>query len=116
MDVWIVDLDGERRALPAGAPCELLHLDYLTPVPTAPPVVRGVIQVRGQVVPVVDLRAPPERALHPGTPLVLIEVREGLRVALVVDRVHERAEESTADARPLDLAAALATLRPPGGR
>lgn len=62
----------------------------VTPVPGAPPGVRGVIDVHGQVVPVVDMRlkvglpaAPPAVSDR----LVLLEVASG-PLALLVDAIH----------------------------
>jgi purine-binding chemotaxis protein CheW len=56
-------LGPERYALPLARAREILHYTPLTPVPGVPPSIRGVIHLRGQVVPVVDLgvrfRQPP---------------------------------------------------------
>jgi purine-binding chemotaxis protein CheW len=62
-----------------------------SPLPDAPPGVRGLLDVRGEVMPVVDARAalggvpgPPRPDQH----LVVLEAG-GRRVALAVDRVTE---------------------------
>jgi purine-binding chemotaxis protein CheW len=78
-------------ALPAA---DVLHLDTFdgaTPVPGAPPYVAGLVQTRGKLVPVVDLRArfglaPAERTLD--SRIVVVHV--GTRVAgLLVDSARE---------------------------
>ncbi|HEX7597776.1 MAG TPA: chemotaxis protein CheW, partial [Polyangia bacterium] len=55
LDVVFFYLRGLRCALPTSVVRELLPLAGLTPVPLAPPVVRGIAPVRGQVLPVLDL-------------------------------------------------------------
>lgn len=46
---------GERYALPIRVVKEIIEYDHLTPVPMMPAFIRGVINLRGNVVPVVDL-------------------------------------------------------------
>lgn len=46
---------GERYALPIRQVREIIEYDQLTPVPMMPAFIRGVINLRGKVVPVVDL-------------------------------------------------------------
>ena len=55
LDVVFFYLRGLRCALPTSVVRELLPLSGVTPVPLAPPVVRGIAPVRGQVLPVLDL-------------------------------------------------------------
>ncbi len=55
LDVVFFHLRGLRCALPASVVREMLPLAGLTPVPLAPPVLRGIAPVRGQVLPVLDL-------------------------------------------------------------
>ncbi|HEX4453377.1 MAG TPA: chemotaxis protein CheW [Kofleriaceae bacterium] len=78
-------------ALPAA---DVLHLDTFdaaTPVPGAPAYVAGLVQTRGKLVPVVDLRArfglaPAERTLDSR----IVVVRVGARIAgLLVDSARE---------------------------
>ncbi len=56
---------------------EILEYDTLTPVPQTPPAIRGVINLRGRVVPVVDLAAKfglPPSPLTKRTCIVIVEV------------------------------------------
>jgi chemotaxis signal transduction protein len=124
----VVMIGGISYSLPAEQVRAVLPLGNLTPVPTAPGPVLGVSQVRGQVVPVVDLSgwvaglsggvsgtmrsatalANPsdERVPRPGDLLLLVEV-ERIRLALLVDHV----EPVDAGAEPLlDLHGVLAHL------
>jgi purine-binding chemotaxis protein CheW len=70
---------------------EIIRPQRLTPVPMAPPFIEGVINLRGAVVPVVDLRkrfeqpaAGPERRTR-----ILICALAGKVIGLMVDEVDE---------------------------
>jgi purine-binding chemotaxis protein CheW len=86
--VVVVEVDGLRCGLPAADVTELHAVVGATPMPGAPDVVEGVINVRGSVVAMLDLRArfglprrPPLLSDH------LVMARVGRRlVALRVDR------------------------------
>jgi chemotaxis signal transduction protein len=55
LDVVFFHLRGLRCALPTSVVREMLPISGLTPVPLAPPVLRGIAPLRGQVLPVLDL-------------------------------------------------------------
>jgi chemotaxis signal transduction protein len=55
LDVVFFHLRGLRCALPTSVVREMLPISGLTPVPLAPPVLRGITPLRGQVLPVLDL-------------------------------------------------------------
>ena len=88
-DIAVFELDGRRFALPLGDTVEFLRALTCTPLPKAPPVVEGVINLRGTVVPVFDLRQ--RFRMPPRTPdpsQYLIVARNGTRiVALRVDGI-----------------------------
>jgi purine-binding chemotaxis protein CheW len=74
-------LERDRYALPLSAIREVVAApSHYTRVPRAPPVLRGVVNLRGRVVPVVDLRAllePSLGATSPQSPslrIVLLEM------------------------------------------
>lgn len=89
---------------------EIIEFGQLTQVPMMPPVVRGVINLRGAVVPVIDLssrfgRAPTQVARR--TCIVIVELEhdgehEGERsvVGVIVDSVNEVIEIAEADIEP----------------
>jgi purine-binding chemotaxis protein CheW len=76
-------------AVPIANVREIVNPARLTELPHAPPTVAGVLDHRGEVVPIVDLRArfglSPSQASR-RTKWILIEV-EGRSVGLIVDRV-----------------------------
>ena len=86
---------------------EILRYEEVTPVPTAPAAVRGVLNLRGRVVPVVDPairfgRAPSEVTRL--TCIVIVEtVQEGERyvMGLLVDSVSQVLELTDADIEPV---------------
>ena len=90
-DIVVFALEGRSYGIPAGTVVELHQMVATVPLPGAPPIVEGVINVRGSVVPVLDLRS---RLEIPGRPaeardhLVLVLV-DGAVVGLRVDRVED---------------------------
>ena len=80
-------LDAGRYALPLAAVDRIVRAVEVTHLPTAPPIVRGAIDVQGRVLPVFDLRRRfglPERDIDPADQFVI--ARSANRtVVLVVD-------------------------------
>lgn len=72
---------GERYGIRAGQVREVLRAVSVTRLPGAPDVVEGVIDLRGVVVPVIDLRT------RLGLPPKPVEVSDHLIVAVAGDRV-----------------------------
>jgi len=112
-EVVVVVAGGKRWALPTARVREVAQLSALTPVPTAPPPVVGLTQLRGQIVPVLDL-APDgggedARAPRPGDALVVVELGP-VRAALWVERVLG-VESDPAGVEPLDVGALFDDLR-----
>lgn len=88
-------LGEESFALPILRIREIIGITEITPVPRMPAHVRGVLNLRGKVVPVVDLRCRlgfkpvPD---HKRTCIVIVQIGAGadaFLVGLVVDRVSE---------------------------
>lgn len=98
-EILIFEVGRHRYGLPAGDVQELLRAVALTPLPRAPSLVEGVINLRGKVIPVLDIRARfhlPARPVEPGDHLVV--VRTGGRLAaLRVDRALELARLEPSD-------------------
>ena len=85
---------------------EILEYGDLTHVPMMPEYVRGVMNLRGSVVPVIDLSARLGRELttiNKRTCIVIVEVEfeeEVLDIGVVVDGVNEVIEIAAADIEP----------------
>jgi purine-binding chemotaxis protein CheW len=57
LEVLVFELEGQRYGLPTADVRELVRAVTITPLPGAPNVVEGVVNVRGRVLPVLDVRA-----------------------------------------------------------
>jgi purine-binding chemotaxis protein CheW len=98
VQILTIGLGGEVFALPAGIVREILDVVTVTTVPTARPFVGGLINVRGRVVPLADLRLRfgmkvTERTID--TRIVVIEIEvdgEVTIVGILADKVYEVAE------------------------
>ena len=93
--ILTVGLGGEVFAIPAGIVREILNIGRVTPVPTAPAFICNLINVRGRVVPLADLRlrfGMPAAAPTMDTRIVVLEVSldgEPTTVAVLADKVYE---------------------------
>ncbi len=99
-------VDGETYAVDTLTVREIIEFGQLTQVPLMPACIRGVINLRGAVVPVVDLEArfggQPTR-VGPRTCIVILEVCDGEDtqvLGVVVNAVSEVLEIAAADIRP----------------
>ena len=81
-----VQVADEHYALPVADVLEVAELGDVTPVPGAGPAVLGIRNLRGQVLPVVDLATIFEVAPGKAERIVIAE-RGGLRAGLAVDAV-----------------------------
>jgi len=82
---------------------EIIEFDVLTMIPMVSPWVRGVLNLRGEVVPVIDVALKfglPETAVSPLTCVVIVEVEldgapvvMGMMVDEVIEVLHLKAEE-----------------------
>jgi purine-binding chemotaxis protein CheW len=93
---------GSEYALPADEVLQLESFEGATRVPGASAYVEGLVQVRGRVVPVVDLRArfglpAAERTLESR---VIVVERGGRTVALLADSAREIVKLDPAEFRP----------------
>jgi len=84
-------LGGEDYGIPIAAVIEILGIQPITDLPEVPHWVRGVVNLRGRVVPVMDVRlrfGMPERAYDDRTCIVVASMN-GENVGLIVDAVRE---------------------------
>jgi len=87
--ILVFTLDEPRYAINLAAVERVVRAVAITPLPKVPQVVQGVINVQGQIVPVVDIRKRlnlPTRELRPDDQFILARSSRR-RVALVVDAV-----------------------------
>lgn len=70
---------------------EILRMIDITKVPKAPPFVEGIINIRGKVIPIVDLRKKlgiPANDYTNSTRIIVVNLR-GKQVGFIVDQVEE---------------------------
>jgi purine-binding chemotaxis protein CheW len=91
MDALLFELAGARLAVSAACVIEVVRAVAIDALPEAPPVVSGVINLRGEVMPVIDMRKRFGLPARPALPEdYFIAVQSGPhRVALHVDRPLE---------------------------
>ncbi len=103
LQILTVGLDREIFAIDAGCVREILDVVPITEVPNAKAFVSGLINVRGKVVPLADLRmrfGMETRSSNQDTRIVVIEVDLGgepTTVGILADKVYEVTEVAAAD-------------------
>lgn len=94
-EILTIGLGGEVFALPASLVREILDICPMTPVPTAPSFVAHLINVRGRVVPLADLKLRfglPKSEVTDDSRIVVLQVDiegEPTVVAILADKVFE---------------------------
>jgi purine-binding chemotaxis protein CheW len=90
LELFCLEMAGERFALEAALVHEIVRLPVITPLPGAPPYLLGVCAHRGEVLPVVDLaRLMGRGEARAGTRSRMAVVRvDGMVVALLSDGVE----------------------------
>ena len=103
LDLYVVfTANGSEYALPADTVLQMESFEGATPVPLVPSFVVGVVQIRGRVLPVVDLRvrfggAPGERVLD--NRVVVGQLGERV-VGLLVDSAREVVKIARSQLKP----------------
>ncbi|MBP2017645.1 purine-binding chemotaxis protein CheW [Symbiobacterium terraclitae] len=95
--IVVFRLDDEYYGADIAVVREVVPLQRVTPVPRTPDYVKGVINLRGRVIPVIDLRRRlglPEGQVTKATRIAVAEVA-GDQVGMIVDAVEEVARVSS---------------------
>jgi purine-binding chemotaxis protein CheW len=102
--IVVCELAGERYGVDIGSVYEIIRFQPITAVPAAPAFVEGVLNLRGRIIPVVDL--PGRFGLRSGertkASRIVVAGTSGTRVGLIVDSVSEvlMVPEDAIDATP----------------
>jgi purine-binding chemotaxis protein CheW len=103
----VVTLGRESYGIPVLKVREIIRLCPITPVANMPPHVRGVINLRGKIIPLVDLRLRfglPAADEHERNCIIVAQLASGPAAArlygIVVDGVEEVAHFTVADIEP----------------
>lgn len=101
-----VALDNESYGLAVLKVREIIRMQKITPVPQMPEFVKGVINLRGRVIPVVDLRVKfgLKAIFADRTCIVVVQVKlpagTAVQMGLIVDSVEEVVNLSNTDIEP----------------
>ncbi len=97
-------LGQESYGIPILKVREIIRVPDITPVPQMPDYVKGVINLRGKVIPVIDLRVKfqfPKAEFHDRTCMIIVSVKlssgEPALIGLIVDVVEEVMNIQTQD-------------------
>jgi len=99
-------LAGEQYGIGILKVREIIGMMPITPVPLAPPFLKGVINLRGKVIPVVDLRRKfemPEADVTERTCIIVVQVKgspDRISMGIVVDAVSEVLNIKASDIEP----------------
>jgi purine-binding chemotaxis protein CheW len=95
-------LAGEDYGVEIRYVTEIIGIQKITEVPDMPDFIRGVINLRGKVIPVMDVRTRfrlPSREYDERTCIIVVDINES-SVGLVVDEVREVADIPEAQVEP----------------
>jgi purine-binding chemotaxis protein CheW len=95
-------LDNEEYGVPILKVQEIIRFTSLTRVPRASEFIEGVLNLRGRVIPVIDLRkrfSLPQAERDRNTRIVVVEV-DNRTVGIIVDGVREVLQINSADIEP----------------
>jgi purine-binding chemotaxis protein CheW len=119
MDLLVFETAGRRYALPLAEVRSVARAVAITPLPGAPAAVEGVVNVRGELIPVMDIRLReqlPAKELDPREYLLMADAG-GRTVAVRVEGIGEpvtveddRLRSATEVASVADHVAGIATL------
>ena len=105
LEIWVTfTLDQEIFSLPVSVIHEILRVSNITKVPHAPEPVRGVTNMRGRVLPVVDLRVRlgMEAVEQDNASRILVVESKKRLIGLLVDSVQQVIRLSTKGVEPLN--------------
>lgn len=107
LDLLVFSLAGERYAVETSFVLEVMPLRDLTPVPSTPPTIRGVVNHRGRILPVIDFRrllALPGQEGGESRWVVVVEAERmmlGIGTAAVLGTIQIQASDLTPPPGPL---------------
>ncbi len=107
-ETWVTfSAETERFALPVAQVQEILRVGTITRVPQAPPTVRGITNVRGRVIPVVDFRVRlglDPIVIKPESRVLVVESKNSL-IGFLVESVQQviRLHRSEIQEAPTDI-------------
>jgi len=102
LQLVVFSLEREHYGLDTTKVKEIARMEEVTPIPRVPSYIEGVLNLRGQILPIVCLRkrlALPPRQETTTTRIVIVDA-EDLKVGLIVDAVTEVSDITNAVVTP----------------
>ncbi len=84
-------IESTTYGLPLALALEILTIQAITRLPCVAPYIKGIVNLRGKVIPVLDIRAKlglPEREYDDKTCIIVVDIHE-MHIGLIVDAVSE---------------------------
>lgn len=84
-------IDNRIYSIPLVLVLDIIQIQKITYLPTLPIYVKGIVNLRGKVVPVIDVRVKfclPDREYDDKTCIIVLDIHD-MHIGLIVDRVHE---------------------------
>lgn len=100
-------INGDHYAVNVSKVLEVLQEEHITPVPNAPVYIRGIINFRGDVVPVFETRVRfniPVRCSDEAYNIIVLDVSDGeniMRLGAIVDKVKDVISFKDEDIKPV---------------
>jgi len=94
----VFKLDEQQYALRLEAVERIVRAAAITPLPKAPQIILGILDIQGEIVPVIDVRKRfrlPAREIRPADQMIIARTRS-LKVALLVDAAQSVVEDAVA--------------------
>lgn len=95
-------IDGQLFSIPSSRVVDIIRMQPITYMPKLPSFVKGVINIRGKIVPLIDLRLKFHkefREYDEHTCIIVTEMDEN-SVGFIVDRVNDVTDVDTSEIRP----------------
>lgn len=92
----VFTLDEQQYALGLDSVERIVRAAAITPLPEAPDIILGILDIQGDIIPVIDVRKRfrlPEKEITPADQFIVARARS-LKVALVVDAAQDVVEEA----------------------
>ena len=95
-------LDDRRYAFSIKSVIEIIGIQDITPVPESPVYMKGIINLRGRIIPLIDMRLRFKKAAIPynkRTSIIIVRINE-VDIGFIVDRVEEVTDISAEELSP----------------
>lgn len=87
----LFNIDNTTYGLPLALALEILTIQSITRLPCVAPYIKGIVNLRGKVIPVLDIRAKlglPKREYDDKTCIIVVDMHD-MHIGLIVDTVSE---------------------------